>query len=163
MSTSTTLFFDGKSNFRNWALTVSYQFRVIKVWTVIDGSYTAPEPLPADATDAQKQAFGQEMVAWNNENDKAISALLSLLHSNVITSLRSLRNANEMWTRLNTLFTKGSENHLNNYKRQLFNFKMHPDETVSLMQARFEEICDRLSSFDEPVTNADNKAKHSRI
>jgi hypothetical protein len=159
MSTAASLFFDGQTNFRNWAMTASYHFRVNNVWATINGDNKPPTQPPATAGEAEMTAFQDQTKIWIAENDKAISALLVLLHSNVITSLRSLRTASEMWTRLNSLYTKGSDNHMNNFKMQLFNFKMRRDEDVRSMQARFEEICDNLDRFDEPVSEVDKIAR----
>lgn len=115
--------FDGKTNFLNWAHQVSYHFRVNDVWEAITGIAVAPSPLPEDASDIDKAAFAAAMNVWRKLNDKAISMILVLLENNIVTSLRTLGTAKEIWDRLHAIYTKGSSNHAQHFRQKLHNFK----------------------------------------
>jgi hypothetical protein len=141
MSVSSLPVFDGKQNFLNWAHQVSFTFRENGHWKMITGADPKPTAPAADANEDVKRAHVIAREDWDKRNTRAASAIVILLRNDVVTGVRSLHIASEIWKRLHALHTKNSAMHAQKHRQDLYNFKMNGSESIHSMLTRFEEIC----------------------
>jgi hypothetical protein len=154
MSIVPALVFDGKSNFLNWAHQVSFQFD-LETWNVVIGKTKRPEDISECESASVQATHKASVLNWSKLNREALAKIFCLLKNDVVTNLRNLNTAYEVWTRLHVLYTKGTSQHVQSWKQKLYNFKMLPNETIDQMQSRLEDIVSNLDRLNSPISDED--------
>jgi hypothetical protein len=120
------------------------QAQVFQVWQSIVDGYTAPAVPPTS----------DKAVKLDENNSKAINALLNGLSDTVFTKVAHCKSAKEIWDKLRNIYEGDSKvkiAKLQTYRGQFEQLKMKEDEDITAYFLRVDETVNAIIGLGEEI------------
>ena len=129
-----------------------------QAWMVIEkGNFTINEAIRDDLS-----KWGANEWKCMEANFKAKMYLSNAMCEQDAAKVGNLETAKEMWAAIQQMHMGSfdlKEDHQMDARREFFNFRMEPGETVSTYQSRFEALCTKLSGLGITKVEISDKMK----
>jgi len=141
-------------NYPDWSNTLIFFLTADGTWKVVQGTDTAPAPLPANANAARRAAYNAELQDFQVRSAKACSMIISSLSVSYKRYVFGKTNPKDMWDTLKAQLDSLTSNSGPFIRRDQFLNEKHTGKgPISAFFAKLQQYQTQLANTKLPITD----------
>jgi len=145
----------GAENWQTWKFQVRHLLSMSGRWGHVDGSAQAPTAAPGDATAEVQRQAQRDMETFNQNAQKAHSALVLTVSESQLYLIMECTTAAETWTALANHFERNTLANKLFLKKKYFRAEMREGERMEDHLKSMKELTDKLAAIGAPIDEED--------
>lgn len=132
-----------------WKFEIGVLLKAAEVMDVVTGDY--PKPVRGTSDQANHEAV---LLKWNKSDFKAQKIIVTALGKPSKIHVFSCNTANEMWTRLESVYEKKSKATIHFTTQKFFNFTKDQDDDIATFISKLQTVVKQMRDLGEKVSDS---------